>query len=500
MSPPKTMVIGLDAMDPSIALDLANRGRMPNLAGFLSRSTTSAVRNPEGLTVGGVWPSFATGCGPATHGLYCFRQFVSGRYEIRRFTPWDLQAPPFWDVLSREGRRCALIDVPLTAPSKTINGVQVVDWGTHDRMLAQTIVPSRDAALVLDTVRHPLSSRCDHSARAGRWRELLDQLVLGVDARVQVASALLDQEAWDLFVVVFSESHCAGHQFWSLHDPTNERHDPDLRAAVGVDPLAEVYSACDRGLGALLEKAGPNTHTVVLLSHGMGSHHDGDHLLSEILSRIEARRWPRPVMGRAREAALRIPQRLNRAWRRRRNALDPHVAGAVSVNGSRRFFQVPNNELIGAVRVNLVGREPRGVVQPGHEYDALLGELTSELLSLEDAERSGRRLVRRILRTDDVHRGPLRHMLPDLLIDWDRAAPITAARSDTIGIVRGAYVGSRSGDHRPTGLVAVAGPGIAEGLKSAEVRVEDIAPTVCAGLGIHLDGVDGTIAAPLARS
>ncbi len=56
----------------------------------------------------------------------------------------------------------------------------------------------------------------------------------------------------------------------------------------------------------------------------------------------------------------------------------------------------PNNELFGAVRINLVGREPRGRVARGQEYDELLGWLSERLLELEDAD-TGRPLVRRLL-------------------------------------------------------------------------------------------------------
>src|SRR5690242_527944 len=102
-------------MDSGIALDLAAGGSMPNLGALLERSWSRPVANPKGLLVGGVWPTYWSGNGPGTHGFYCFRQVVNGTYEIERRTPADIAIPPLWRVVSDAGRRCAVIDAPMSA-------------------------------------------------------------------------------------------------------------------------------------------------------------------------------------------------------------------------------------------------------------------------------------------------------------------------------------------------------------------------------------------------
>jgi predicted AlkP superfamily phosphohydrolase/phosphomutase len=164
----------------------------------------------------------------------------------------------------------------------------------------------------------------------------------------------------------------------------------------------------------------------------------------------------------------------------------------VTLDGSRPFFQVPNNELYGGIRINLAGREPRGFVEAGPAYEATLDMLTEELLQLADPA-TGRPLVKRVLRSDDLHPGPRRSWLPDLLVDWERSAPITAATSPTIGLVTGSYDGVRSGDHRPSGLVTAMGPGIEAGGRAGAVRMWDLAPTICETLGVELPGADGDV-------
>jgi len=43
--------------------------------------------------------------------------------------------------LSEQGRRVAIIDVPKTSPASRLNGIQLVDWGTHDPELGFVTLP-----------------------------------------------------------------------------------------------------------------------------------------------------------------------------------------------------------------------------------------------------------------------------------------------------------------------------------------------------------------------
>src|SRR5207247_3964375 len=92
------------------------------------------------------------------------------------------------------------------------------------------------------------------------------------------------------------------------------------------DALEDVYVALDESLAELLAAFDGSSRVMVLLSHGIGPHYDGDHVLGEILARLDDVSQPRPRVLVARERAHRFLDRRRRAAR-----------GAVSVDGSRRF-------------------------------------------------------------------------------------------------------------------------------------------------------------------
>jgi predicted AlkP superfamily phosphohydrolase/phosphomutase len=474
----RVVVIGLDAMDAGIARGLVEAGSMPNLGAFLTSAAWAPTENPRGLLVGGVWPTIASGCWPDRHGFYCDLQIEPGTYEAWRHDPDGIAIAPVWDVLADHGVRSVLLDVPVTRLSGHDGVTQLVDWGTHDRLLPTASAP---ASLVGEIVEqfgeYPVQPKCDHYTRSNDPVGLFDALLEGVAVKERIAGEYLAREDWDLCWFAFSEGHCAGHQFWAVHDPGDPKHDPALRAELG-DALVRVYQEIDGALGRLLARIDDDVTVVVLLSHGMGPHDDGDHLLGEILRRLDAAEGTSRRIA-WRERAFRRVQRGARVARRAR-----------PLEGELRFFKVPNNELSGAVRINLRGREPRGRVAPGDEYRAVVAQLRQDLLDLENPD-NGAPVVREVWCAEDRYRGPLRDTLPDVFIEWNRGAPITAARSAKIGTVRFPPRSNRSGDHRPTGLFALRGPEVVAGMLPASVRAIDIAPTIAARFGVTMPDVVG---------
>jgi predicted AlkP superfamily phosphohydrolase/phosphomutase len=368
--------------------------------------------------------------------------------------------------------------------------VLIRDWGTHD---PEDPPSSRPAALVAELTRRfggdPVGC-CDRGRDgAAALAGLRDDLLERVRRKTALSEELLGRGGWDLFLTVFSESHCAGHQFWHVHDPQHERHRRDLAGALG-DPLRDVYVGLDAAVGRLLDVAGPDTTVLLLASHGMGAHHDGTYLLDEILRRIDG--VPPDRGAAAIEAARRLWHRAPASVRRPLQKLADrsyHAARSRSP-ASRRFFAVPTNENCGGIRVNVVGREPRGKVARGAALDAVCAQLTTELLALVDVA-SGQPVVREVLRSADVFPGERLDDLPDLLVRWHRHAPIRGVTSSRVGRVERADPGVRSGDHRAAGALLARRPGLGPGSRAEAVSIVDVAPTIAALLGVALDDVDG---------
>ena len=275
------LFVALDACDPAIARHLAAAGRMPTLARLFERAARCKVRNPRGLFVGSLWMTFATSVRADRHQFHCWDEIDIATYIRRLTSPPGSEQPRFWHALSRAGRRVAIIDVPHARADAPLNGIEVAEWGCHDRHFGFHTWPSARAAEINSAFGlHPVLGMDaysirewapdDYAHREGPLRTpeqdatLLNGLLRGVKAKRKLNAALLADGHWDLFLTVFGESHAVGHQQWHLHDPGHPRFHPDSVRLLGGDPIVQLYSALDAALGETLSLVSADA-TVFLL-------------------------------------------------------------------------------------------------------------------------------------------------------------------------------------------------------------------------------------------
>ncbi|MGI9331342.1 MAG: alkaline phosphatase family protein [Gammaproteobacteria bacterium] len=501
----KLLFLGLCSGDPELIRHWCANGQLPHLRGFLGESLVGEAQALPGCYVGAHWPSFISGSHPGHHGIHSWEQLRPGSYETYRCEAATYsQRPPFWDALSMAGKRLCMLDIPHSRISEDINGLQTVEWGAHDAAYGfQTSTPELKAEILERFGRHPVSGESDADRDAQALLEFRDELLDGIRRKTQLTLHYLKQEPWDLFAQVFTEAHCAGHLFWHTHDIEHPRHAEV--AGICSDLLLTVYQAIDEALGEILEAVSADTTVILLANHGIGPKYGAQHLLEPILLGLDVSaqriQVPRPPGLRDRLDPI-----LTGAWQNLpaplKMLLQPLRRRTVDwVTGDRRpqslidraaslCFPVQNNSASGAIRVNLMGREPAGRVQPGAEYEALLDRLTNEFLALRNEE-TGMAIVDRVYRADEHYPGEARSQLPDLFIEWAATAPVAAVSSPTLAPVTGQYDYCRTGDHRPGGMYAARAPYLRAGDVGPIVTCLDFAPTISDFLGMPVQGLDG---------
>jgi predicted AlkP superfamily phosphohydrolase/phosphomutase len=496
----RVLLIGLDAADKDLLVEGMDRGDLPVLAGLRAGGAWGAVESLTGFGSGAVWPSFSTGVTPARHGRYFYRQVQPGAYEAVRFEASAFKAKSFWEELSSAGRRVAVFDVPKMGLSEQIEGIEVVDWLVHGPVYHElrTQPPGFAEELAGRFGLDPLP-QCDlpGGRDADGHAALLDTLCARVGTKVAAARHYLAQEPWDLFLTVFGDPHCVGHQCWHVRDPEHPQHDAAAHARLG-DPVMRLYQAIDRGIGEIVEAAGDDTLVIVISCTGMGANYSGNLILDEVLRRFEGKRKP-PAYDLWTRLKLRTKRLLPVSIRKRGRQLSRRVDERMAHGDreDRRCFVVPHNDMAGAIRVNLAGREAGGRVRP-EELDALYSELRRDLLALRNLD-TGKPVVHDIVRTADLCEGDYLDDLPDFFVLWERDHPIDRVGSPKIGELTFRHRGNRTGDHRPDSVFLAKGPGVSRG-RVEGVSILDFATTVGSLLGVPLPDTDGAPIAALGVS
>jgi predicted AlkP superfamily phosphohydrolase/phosphomutase len=505
----RVFAIGLDMGDGELIRYWSDQGQLPHFASLLSSGTWVDLESTAQVLHTSTWPTFATGTLPGRHGVYFPYQPKPGHQLAQHIQPDQYGVPTFWKMADAQGRSCVVYDVPETFPEAGFQGRAIFDWGTwawYGRPCA--CPPSVLKDMKSRFGRYPLGFEAKRLGAKIPDAGVLEKRVLrSIAYKVDTARWLLHQDAWQLAVLGFGEPHPAGHYLWPL-----EADDVASGDARAFQPLLHVYQALDRALGELLDHLPADTAVMIVSGDGIRPNRCGWYLLPTVLERLGLTCPPASNEGAAPSPSLigrvkrRVPPRTRRLiadrlpWWLRDQIGAQEQAG--NIDWSRtRAFTLPT-DLEGCIRINLKGREPEGIVEPGAEYEALCRELRSELEALTNPD-TGAAAVRHVWIRNEIFPGERQEHLPDVIVTWNDTAPFTTLSSPRIGRVEGETADLRPGTHSPYGFLLAGGTGVPPGGHSRG-HLADVAPTILRLLGLDLpDGLDGTplrILAPGAES
>ena len=511
----RVLFIGLDAGDTALITQWCQAGLLPNIAQMRSRGMWARMRTTAEILHVSAWPSIFTGTLPDAHGLYHAYVMQPGQQSLVRPRPDRSPVPFLWQLLSEQGKRCVIMDAFMTCPLQNFNGTQIVEWGTWSWFWEPTILP---ASLKVEMQKKFGPYPAEDHSKVGMtppsdYHGFHQRLLAGVAKKTQVVKWLMAKEEWEFFLVVFGECHPAGHYFWHFHDPSYIAH-PREEAGNLQSALRDVYVALDKAVGDILQGVDDNTTVFLVSGDGMGPNYSGSHILSDLLIRMglfnnipgsdssssaggrqDSRPAPKTKTDVLSTMRKMIPKRVRFAVSRM--LLPRHVTEKLSLywktagiawEHTRAFLIENANE--GYIRINLKGREPQGIVEPGAEYKELCEDLYQTVKGMINPA-NGQRAVHTVYKTDDIYQGPCRSHMPDIIINWSDDAQITTelltekyglARSEEPGYAMMPYY---TGNHRPNAFTLAIGPDMPprEVLNGASIL--DLAPTILASLGIE---------------
>jgi predicted AlkP superfamily phosphohydrolase/phosphomutase len=147
---------------------------------------------------------------------------------------------------------------------------------------------------------------------------------------------------------------------------------------------------------------------------------------------------------------------------------------------------------IGEVHINLRGREPRGIVEPGGEYEAVRDQVIADLRALKLPD--GTPLIQELWKKEEIYRGPHLEDAPDILFLPHNLETIAFGDFEfgSNRILEPSYGVSSS--HRMNGILMAYGPDIQPIGQFHGAHLIDLAPTLLhlAGLAVPAD-MDGRV-------
>ena len=504
MSPTRVVIIGIDAATLELARPWMAGGHLPNLTRVAECGAVGPLRSTLPPMSPAAWSTFATGVNPGKHGILDFCQLAPDSYEPRLPNASQRRGVTFWEVAARRGIRSGILNVPFTYPPRASNGFLISGMltpGLHRRMAAPQEVFddlmefSPDYAIDVEVLK-----------RTGRNSKalFLEKALQLVDTRRDAAIGLYRRHRPALFCVVFVAVDRICHRYWSDHETARAGRagtEPDGRFGRAI--LA-AYRKVDSAVGALLEEAGDDTDVFIMSDHGAGPVHKELNMrrllvAADLLVEVSAGRVRRLVESSIRRFTRSAP----RVLKNRIKSFLPHLArraGGLELCGGIDFSRTrayPAGHA-GGVFVNLRGRQPDGIVEPGQDYEDVRDRIIAALLELKDPK-TERSIVRAAHRREDVWSGPHVPHMPDVILELaDESCDISSRRARAPGVITdiappGPGRWPRVGRHKRDGLLMAMGPHVAH----AEVRgagIADVPATVLNLLGCDVpEQFDGRV-------
>lgn len=228
----------------------------------------------------------------------------------------------------------------------------------------------------------------DHKALSNKVfsdDEFVHQAEYVLQERINLLNYALEDYDDGLLFFYFSSTDLQSHMLWWDTDAKHP-YRSTAEAQKYFRHIKDLYRRMDAVVGDLLERYGDKAHIMVMSDHGFSN--------------------------------FKRQFNLN-TWLRDNGYLGPpdcrSILSGDDVDWSKsRTFGLGINGLY----LNLKGREYYGIVEPGQEKDQLLDELVAKLEAVRDKD--GRKVIRKVHRTDKAYSGPALKYAPDLIVGYSR--------------------------------------------------------------------------------
>ena len=454
----RVIVLGLDCLEPSLAFE-RYRDDMPNLQRIAGGAWGRLESIYPPITCP-AWMCAFTGRDPGQLGVYGFRNRSGWNYAPLQLTFSDgipaATAPAVWDLAGAAGLHSTIIGVPPGYPPRPV----------HGEFVGCFLTPGSDSDFA-----HPAALRQEVLSLVGDYRfdvenartedraQVLREIHTMTAQRWKLAAHLLETRDPDLFAMVEIGTDRAHHAFWHLMDPEHVLHEPGSPYAGAI---REYYRMVDGYIGELLRFVDEGTLLLCVSDHGARRMDGGFHLNAWLRRHGYLHLHPGTGPGRLRPED--VDWARTRAW------------------GDGGYY--------GRIFLNVAGREPQGTVAP-EDVRALREELAARL----EAERlpwGSPDARNRVFFPERIYR-EVRGFAPDLLLYpgdlyW-RALASLPEDPDQV-YTRHNDTGPDGANHAQYGcFTAIDGGALRTGRGPRRqvdgLRLVDIAPTICAHLGLE---------------
>jgi predicted AlkP superfamily phosphohydrolase/phosphomutase len=451
----KVVVIGLDGASWEPILPYINKNELPGYARFWRDGLHGSLLSTIPYLTQPAWKSYSIGKNPGKTGVFHWTKIDWTGFEFKNLNSLSFHGKDYWDILSENGYRVSIIDMPSTFPPDKVNGVMISGmihgdgpW-TYPKEYEKRIPQS----FVKDGI---------HLFRRNQDPEItMDGIESEIKSRFDMAMQLWDADLVHLSVEM--NDHVA-HFMWN-NDHIMYRN----------------FKANDEGIQKILTE-NKDGYTILMSDHGNGPIEDEFYTNEFLAKEGFLSLKENDSKGVSRESVvnfgtkLRLDRVVNKLPNSIQNKIVKRIRSIDSVMESdpEKRINWKESRVIaldeGLLYVNPMYQE---------EKEQIMDELTKKLSSLKS--KSGKNVIKNILRGNEVYWGPYVSDGPDLVAIsneiYHQRLPLSGYLwASDIPEKSWGYRFPQVGHHRIKGIFGMVGPGISP--REVNASIYDLAPTI----------------------
>ncbi len=504
----RVFVIGLDGATNDLIEPWVEQGRLPVLGQFIRDGVHGDLASVIHPLTAPAWTSFMTGKNPGKHGVFDFVVRKDNGYDIRLVDSSIRDQNTLWKIMSEEGLRVGVMNIPLNYPPQEVNG-WMISWMDAPGVDSVFTYPESLYREIKDNVGEYVMTVNFHVS----LDEYIRQLNRMIENRAEVTRYLMDSHPWDFMITLFSATDYVQHAFWKFMDTSHPGYTEEGAKKFG-HVILDVYQKIDAELGRILGKLDDDVKVFIMSDHGAGPLRKVVNLnkwleMNGYLAFKRGEKRGGGIQKYSRKALQSIFTSMKRnlpgsvkAMLKRimpdvRDKLESYLFASAIDWGRTRAFSWG---AYGNIWLNVKRREPEGIVEGNEQYESLRREISEKLLSLKNPD-NGEPVVERVHFREELYTGPFVDRAPDLIVQWTDYAYHSRQRfgesEDTLFLDVQTMPLSRlemNGFHKLNGVLMAKGQGIRKNLKVEGASIVDLAPTILYVFGVPIpDDMDGEV-------
>jgi predicted AlkP superfamily phosphohydrolase/phosphomutase len=419
---PKVFVVSFDGGTWTNLRPLAESGIMPNLKRLLDKGLHANLESTIPPVTPPAWTAFMTGCNPGKSGVFDFYEYQENPYKITLTTNKSIQVDTLWKLLSNNGLRVGVIDVPINYPPPPVNGYVISGWERPSNKKVFTFPPDLGPKLLEKLGDYPICLTT-FDRQGTKDSDFISSLIQITSKVAEAGLWLLENESVDFFMIHFQTTDIIQHSFW--HEINT--FDFESKNPVLIE-IWKFYKNLDEKLGLLTSKVNDSTTFFLVSDHGFGpvkrrmalnfwlKQNGYLKLKQDIGSQIRTNLQGAVIKVTSKvDAIARLKNRIKRKIQEEseqrvlvpRSMFDP-----IDYSETMAFSNI--GTVCGGVQLNVIGRESNGIVLE-KDKEKLIQEIKEKLLNIKDPI-SGETFMKKVCLKEEIYSGQALNKIPDLIL------------------------------------------------------------------------------------